>query len=109
MASRLRVTVANSIGLPFTVTICGAPRVSVPFVTARGPTAFNPAVAALKAVGPLAVTKGTLTLGAPQIVTVNGRPIEFATVTRNLDAIAKDYEGSGCIDYQLSQHDKISG
>ena len=69
----------------------------------------NPAVAALKAVGPLAVTKGTLTLGAPQIVTVNGRPIEFATVTRNLDAIANDYEGSGRIDYQLSQNDKIFG
>ena len=69
----------------------------------------NPAVAALKAIGPLAVKKGTLTLGPPQMLPVNGVPIEFATVTRNVDATADDYEGSGRIDYQLSQNDKIFG
>lgn len=69
----------------------------------------NAAVAALKAVGPLAVTKGTLTVGAPQTQFVDGVPIEFATVTRNVDAISNDYEGTGRLDYQLSQNDKIFG
>ena len=69
----------------------------------------NAAVASLKAIGPLAVKKGALTLGAPQTELVNGVPIEFATVTRNLDSISNNYEGSGRIDYQLSQNDKIFG
>jgi hypothetical protein len=69
----------------------------------------NPAVAALKAIGPLAVTKGTVTLGAPQVQMVDGVPIEFASVTRNLSAISNDYEGSGRLDYQLSQNDRIFG
>jgi len=69
----------------------------------------NVAVAALKAIGPLAVKKGTVTLGAPQILPVDGVPIEFATVNRNVDATADDYEGSGRIDFQLSQNDKIFG
>lgn len=69
----------------------------------------NAAVAALKAIGPLAVKKGTVTLGAPQILPVNGVPIEFATINRNVDATADDYEGSGRIDFQLTQNDKIYG
>ncbi|HWC18712.1 MAG TPA: carboxypeptidase regulatory-like domain-containing protein, partial [Terriglobales bacterium] len=69
----------------------------------------NSAVAALKAVGPLSVKKGILTVGASQMLPVNGVPIEFATITRNVDAISNDYEGSGRVDYQLSQNDKIFG
>lgn len=69
----------------------------------------NAAVAALKAIGPLAVTKGTLTLGAPQTQLVNGVPVEFATVNRNVDALSNDHEASGRIDYQLGQNDKIFG
>ena len=69
----------------------------------------NAAVSALKAIGPLAVKKGTLTFGPSQIVNVNGAAIEFATVNRNVDAISNNYEGSGRADYQLSQNDKIFG
>ena len=69
----------------------------------------NAAVAALKAVGPLAVKGGILTFGAPQIQMVDGHPIEFATVTRSLPANSDDYEGTGRIDYQLSQNDHIFG
>jgi len=69
----------------------------------------NSAVAALKAIGPLAVQKGTLSLGAPQTQLVNGVPIEFATVNRNVDAISNDYEGTGRLDYQLTQNDSLFG
>src|SRR5207248_7590325 len=69
----------------------------------------NPAVAALKAIGPLAVKKGSLSLGAPQIETVNGVPIEFATVNRNVEATSNDYEGSGRSDSLLTRNDKIFG
>jgi hypothetical protein len=69
----------------------------------------NAAVAALKAIGPLAVTKGSLTVGAPQMLPVDGVPIEFATVNRNVDALSNDYEGTGRVDYQLSQNDRIFG
>ena len=67
----------------------------------------NPAVAALKAIGPLAVKSGNLSFGPPQMIPVNGVPIEFATVTRSLAANSDDYEGSGRIDYQLSQNDHV--
>jgi outer membrane receptor protein involved in Fe transport len=69
----------------------------------------NPAVAAFKAIGPLAVTKGTLSFGPTQSIDVNGVPIDFATVNRDVDAKADDYEGSGRIDFQLTQNDKIFG
>jgi hypothetical protein len=69
----------------------------------------NAAVAAMKAVGPLAVKKGTVTLGTPQIEMVNGVPIEFATITRNLPATSDDYEASGRADWQLTQNDHIFG
>ena len=69
----------------------------------------NASVGALKAIGPLTVKKGSLTFGPAQSLPVNGVPIEFATVTRNVDAISNNYEGSGRVDFQLSQNDKIFG
>lgn len=69
----------------------------------------NAAVASLVATGPLSVKKGTLTFGAPQIIPVNGVPIEFATVTRKLPSIFNDHEGTGRIDWQVTQNDRVFG
>jgi hypothetical protein len=69
----------------------------------------NPAVAALKSVGPLAVKVGNVTLGAPQIQMVNGVPIEFATINRTVSNPQDDKEATGRGDVQLTQNDHIFG
>jgi outer membrane receptor protein involved in Fe transport len=94
-----------------------APSSSAPFLT---PTpngimelqaAFpnNPAVSALAAIGPASIPGGNLTFGTPVTVNVLGQPIEFATARRTIAAPFNDYEGTGRIDYQITQRDHIFG
>jgi hypothetical protein len=66
-------------------------------------------VASLIATGPLSVKDGTLTFGTPQMVNVNGVQIEMAPLTRKLPSIFNDYEGTGRVDWQLTQNDRIFG
>lgn len=69
----------------------------------------NASVAALAAIGPLAVKQGTPTFSSLQVIPVLGQNIEFGSVTRNLPSIFNDHEASGRVDYQLSQKDRIFG
>jgi hypothetical protein len=69
----------------------------------------NPAVASLVATGPLSVKQGALAFGPPQMIPVNGVPIEFATFTRKLPSLFNDYEGTGRIDWQITQNDHLFG
>src|SRR3954467_12186905 len=69
----------------------------------------NASVAALGAMGPLAVTQGTPTFSNVHSVPVLGVPIEFGSITRNLPSIFNDHEASGRIDYNVSQNDRLFG
>jgi len=66
-------------------------------------------VAALGAIGPLAVAQGTPNFSSIQSIPVLGVPIEFGSITRNLPSIFNDHEASGRIDYQISQSDRLFG
>jgi hypothetical protein len=94
-----------------------APSSSAPFLT---PTpngiqqlqqAFpnNPAVSALAAIGPASSNVGNLTFGTPTTVDVLGQSIEFSTARRTIASPYNDYEGTGRVDYQLREHDRIFG
>jgi hypothetical protein len=72
----------------------------------------NPAVAALQAFGPHAVTAGNPTVsGATEIHTVsNGittADVEFAPIDRNVPVLYNDYEVSGRGDIQISSKDRF--
>jgi outer membrane receptor protein involved in Fe transport len=100
---RIRTGTAPSSGAPFfTPTPNGLSQLSAAFPG-------NAAVAALKAVGPTSIKTGTTSFGNIRSVNVNGVPIEFGQITRNVAAPVNDWEGTGRVDYQLSEKDKIFG
>jgi len=69
----------------------------------------NAAVAALAATGPLAVKTGAISFGTPRMIPVNGHQIEFAPFTRAIPSLFNDYEGTGRVDWQISQNDRLFG
>ena len=73
----------------------------------------NPAVAAITAIGPYAVTAGNPhTTGALVPITVSdgitSAPIEFAAVERNVPSLFNDREFTGRVDVQLTSKDRVS-
>jgi Carboxypeptidase regulatory-like domain/TonB dependent receptor/TonB-dependent Receptor Plug Domain len=94
-----------------------APSSSAPFLTptpngiSQLQAAFpnNPAVGALAAIGPTSIPVGNLTFSAPTTVNVLGQPIEFGVGRRTIASPFNDYEGTGRVDYQLGQHDRLFG
>ena len=100
---RIRTGSAPSSAAPFfTPTANGLSQLSAAFPG-------NAAVAVLKAIGPNAVKSGTISFNNIQSVKVNGIPIEFGQVTRNVAAPVNDWEGTGRVDYQLTDKDRIFG
>jgi outer membrane receptor protein involved in Fe transport len=72
----------------------------------------NPGVAALKAIGPYAVSAGNpKPSGTPQTVVVSdgtaSAPIEFAPVTRNVPSLFNDREFTGRVDVQITSKDRV--
>src|SRR2546430_633668 len=99
----IRTGSAPSSATPFfTPTANGLSQLSAAFPS-------NAAVAVLKAIGPNAVKSGTISFNNIQSVKVNGIPIEFGQVTRNVAAPVNDWEGTGRVDYQLTDKDRIFG
>lgn len=98
---RTRTGTAPSSAAPFfTPTLNGLNQLNAAFPG-------NAAVAALKAIGPTAVKNGTVSFGNLRTVPVNGVPIEFGQITRSVSAPVNDWEGTGRVDYQLSDKDRI--
>jgi hypothetical protein len=99
----------------------GAPLASSPSVTptanglAQLQAAFpgNAGVASLSQIGPLAVTAGNPTFSnlATRTVTdgTNTADVEFGEITRNLPSVFNDYEGTGRVDFQLTNKDRFFG
>lgn len=72
----------------------------------------NRAVNILSAIGPTAVKAGNPTFGGLTTLNVtNGVgaavPVEFGTITRFLPQLINDYEGTGRVDWQASEKDRV--
>jgi len=72
----------------------------------------NPAVAALKAIGPYSVAAGNPQISgtpAPMVVSdgTTSAPIEFAHVTRSVPSLFNDREFTGRVDVQITNKDRI--
>ena len=73
----------------------------------------NSAVAALAAIGPLSVKKGTVTFADinTQTVTdgVTSADIEFGQINRTLSSLFNDWEATGRVDWQINPKDRVFG
>jgi Carboxypeptidase regulatory-like domain len=72
----------------------------------------NPAVAALQAIGPYAVTAGNphVTGNTTTLVVTDGvtsAPIDFAPIERNVPSLFNDREFTGRVDVQLTSKDRV--